>query len=463
MTRFAATAVLGGVLSITMAVGASAADVTPILASDGGAGDQYGNAIAVDGTFAVVGASHVNGVGADAGSAYVRRRLGATWIEDAKLAALDAAEGDEFGASVAISGTWIVVGAPKDDDHGSGSGSAYVFHRNGLEWTQFTKLTAPDAAGGDAFGGSVAIDGNTLVVGARRDDDLGSSSGSVHVFAFDGQIWRHQQKLLATGGGASNFFGKATAISGNVIVAGAYGFDGATENTGAAYVFRRHGDTWSQERQLEAPDAAWNAFFGWSVDIAGEYIIAGAPEDLARGPSAGAAYIFHYTGGSWMQQDKLTASNIADFDEFGLSVSVSGDVAIVGSHQHEEQYSDSGSAYVFRRIGGSWIEDAMLMPPVPFYWDEFGYAVDISGNTVVVGAVQDDDLGNNSGAAFVTDLEGATPCPGDLDGSGAIDFGDVLAAIAAWGPCQGCPEDINQDGEVSFADILVVIGAWGPC
>ncbi len=219
-------------------------------------------------------------------------------IQIAKLTSGDAATNDEFGYSVAISGDTAVVGAPYDDDAGSDSGSAYVFVRSGASWSQQAKLTAGDAAAGDEFGYSVAISGDTAMVGAYADDDGGSESGS-------------------------------------------------------AYVFVRSGASWSQQAKLTAGDAAADDWFGFSVAISGDTAVAGANGDDDAGAYSGSAYVFVRSGASWSQQTKLTAGDAAADNEFGYSVAISGDTAVVGAHLDDDGGSDSGSAYAFGSVPGT--------------------------------------------------------------------------------------------------------------
>ena len=192
-----------------------------LTASDGMAGDQFGYSVAIDGDTLVVGAYGVGDNGFNSGSAYVFTRTGTIWTEQAKLTASDGAERDRFGWSVAIDVNTIVVGAWGDDDNGERSGSAYVFTRSGTTWSQQTKLTASDGAARDQFGGSVAIAGDTIVVGAHQDDENGNRSGSAYVFTRTETTWTQQAKLTASDGAADDIFGISVAIAGDTIVAGA--------------------------------------------------------------------------------------------------------------------------------------------------------------------------------------------------------------------------------------------------
>ena len=191
----------------------------------------------------------------------------------------DAAAVDCFGTSVSISGDTALVGAYQDDDAGSDTGSAYVFVRSGDTWTQQAKLTASDAAAGDFFGYSVSVSGDTAIIGALRDDDAGSGSGSAYVFVRSGTTWTQQQKLTASDAAGEDQFGISVSIDGDTALVGAYDDDDAGAMSGSAYVFVRSGDTWTQQQKLTASDAAAGDFFSYSVSVSGDTALVGATHD----------------------------------------------------------------------------------------------------------------------------------------------------------------------------------------
>jgi len=196
-----------------------------------------------------------------------------TWSQQDHLFADVAAAGDKFGDSVAISGDTIVVGAPFEaTTAGDYAGSAYVFTRTGGTWSQQAHLFADDAAAGDKFGDSVGISGDTIVVGAISDDTAaGENAGSAYVFTRTGTAWSQQDHLLADDAAAHDVFGYSVAIDGDTIVVGAIGDDTATlADAGSAYVFTRTGGIWSQQDHLFAYDAEARDYFGRSVAIDGD-------------------------------------------------------------------------------------------------------------------------------------------------------------------------------------------------
>ncbi len=319
---------------------------------------------------------------------------------ETKLTASDGVAEDRFGRTVAIDGETVVVGAPNNDDAGSNSGSAYVFQRSGTVWTEQVKLTASDAAGVDLFGGSVGVSGDTVVVGAIGDDDAGSRSGSAYVFQRSGTTWTQQAKLLASDGAASDEFGKSVDISDDTVVVGAAGNE-------SAYVFQRSGTAWTQQAQLLASDGGSSDTFGRSVAISGDTVVVGANLDSnPNGSSAGAAYIFQRSGTTWTQQAKLLASDGASDQRFGNSVAISAETAIVGASKDDEAGFSSGSAYVFQRSGTAWTEQAKLLASDASRNDSFGFSVAISGETAMVGAIGAADAGTRSGAAYVFQRSG---------------------------------------------------------
>jgi len=385
-----------------------------LTASDAATGDQFGFSVSISGETAIVGADLDDDAGFDSGSAYVFTRSGTTWTEQAKFTASDAATGDQFGISVSISGDTAIVGAVFNDDAGSRSGSAYVFTRSGTTWTQQDKLTALDAAADDFFGISVSISGDTAIVGAVFNDDAGSASGSAYVFTRSGTTWTQQAKLTASDAAADDFFGDSVSISGDTTIVGARFNDDVATNSGSAYVFVKPGTGWvdaTEDAKLTASDAAADDQFGNSVSISGDTAIVGARFNDDVPNNSGSAYVFVKPGTGWVdatEDAKLTALDAAADDEFGFSVSISGDTTIVGAVLGDDVPNNSGSAYVFTRSGTTWTQQAELTASDAAADDFFGLSVSISGNTAIVGAVFNDDAGSASGSAYVFTRSGTT-------------------------------------------------------
>ena len=223
-----------------------------------------------------------NDIGEDSGSAYVFRFDSTDWFQEVKLLPSDGAAGDYFGYSVTISGDTAIIGAIFDDDNGENSGSAYVFHFNGSNWNQQAKLLSSDSNGGEYFGCSVAVSGDAAVIGAIFDDHNDIVTGSAYVFRYSGANWAQEAKLLASDGKMLGYFGYSVAISGDIVVVGAY-------NSCAAYMFQYNGSNWNQEAKLRASDSMAGDDFGYAVAISGDIALIGADCD---DHGSGSAYLF---------------------------------------------------------------------------------------------------------------------------------------------------------------------------
>jgi len=386
-----------------------------VIASDGAAGDFFGISVALSGDTALVGAD-LDDVSANSyqGSAYVFTRSGTTWTQQGKLTASDGAASDYFGVSVALSGDTALVGAYGDDVGANGDqGSAYVFTRSGTTWTQQGKLTASDGVASDYFGVSVALSGDAALVGAYGDNaGAKSDQGSAYVFTRSGTTWTQQRKLTASDGAAYDYFGGSVALSGDAALVGAYGDDvGANGDQGSAYVFTRSGTTWTQQGKLTASDGAAGDLFGYSVALSGDTALVGAyGDDVGANSDQGSAYVFTRSGTTATQQAKLTASDGAAGDRFGYSVALAGDTALVGAYYDAVGANDiQGSAYVFTRSGTTWTQQVKLTASDGAAYDLFGYSVALSGDTALVGAYWDDVGANgDQGSAYVFTRSGTT-------------------------------------------------------
>ncbi len=437
-------------------------EVDKLNALDAGSFDEYGVSVSISGNAAVVGAPQDDDAGGATGAAYVYRFDGASWNQQAKLTASDLDSGDQFGLNVGISGDVIVVGSPRDDDLGGSSGSAYIFRFDGASWNQEAKLNALDAAANDQFGTSVAIDGASIVIGAIMDDDTFSSSGSAYVFTFDGAAWSQQAKLVASDPADIAQFGKSVAIDGDTVVVGAWQDDDVGFFTGSAYVYTRAGALWMQEQKLVADDPAEFRWFGKSVAISADAILVGTYGDRGNDLSeSGGVYFFRKVGPTWVLQGNPNASDPAANDQFGWTVAISGDVALVGSHQDDDVGENSGSVYVFRFDGAAWNEDVKINASDGAAGEEFGESVSMSGTDAIIGA----RFGNapvvaSSGAAYVFDV--SAHCPADFNGDGNVGSADFAILLGSWGPGGGVA-DLNSDGNVGSADLALLLGQWGLC
>ncbi|QIP18013.1 hypothetical protein G8759_29870 [Spirosoma aureum] len=349
-------------------------------ASDGAANDRFGYSVSISGDYAIVGAYQKTiGSNAAQGAVYVFMRSGSSWTQQQQLVASDGATNDYFGFSVAISGDYAIVGAQnKTIGSNSGQGVAYVFTRSGSSWTQQQRLVASDGAFNDYFGFSVAISGDYAIVGAQNKT-IGSTptQGAAYVFMRSGSSWTQQQRLVASDGAIYDLFGYSVAISGDYAIVGAYQKAiGGKSAQGAAYVFMRSGSSWTQQQRLVASDGVDFDYFGVSVSISGDYAIVGGQNKT---------YVFMRSGSSWTQQQRLVASDGAAADRFGYSVSISGDYAIVGAYQKTiDGKSAQGAAYVFMRSGSSWTQQQKVTDSSPANTYN-GYSVGLSNGTFIIG------------------------------------------------------------------------------
>ena len=357
---------------------------------------------------------------------------------------LDGVEGDKFGYSVAVDGDTAVIGAYQDNGNGADSGAAYIFTRNEGVWNDGVKLTASGGSAYDNFGISVAVDGDTVVVGAPGNDGAGADSGSVYVFVKPTGGWAtstETAKLTASDGAALDYFGYSVAVDGDTVLVGAYQDDDEendSEDSGSAYIFTKPNSSGSwadwdpmedtETAKLTASDGADDDWFGVSVALDGNTAVIGASGDDDKGIDSGSVYVFVKPSGAWAdgnETDKLTADDGEAQDNFGYSVAVDGDTVevsraevevatvVVGAYQHDpiDPHSDpdsplylldAGAAYVFTRdSGGVWDGGEKLTADDGDALDYFGYSVAVDVDTVVVGAYGDDDNGSASGSAYV--------------------------------------------------------------
>jgi len=416
-------------LAVLLACGAALAQQErfKLMASDGASEDRFGHSVALAGSRAVIGAYFDDDLGPNSGSAYVFDIV--TAQELFKFTASDGTPNDWFGWAVAGSDDRAVVTA-RDDQHGVGSGSAYVFDL--VSGQELLKLTAPDAAFGDEFGVSVAISADFAVIGARWDDDLGPNSGSAYIFNVTTGQMLH--KLVASDGGVDQWFGGSVAISGTRAIVGARD-EGLGASAGSAYVFDV--STGQELFKLVPSDLSAGDLFGSSVAIGRDRAVIGAMADDDLGQDSGSAYVFDVNSGQ--ELFKLTASDGAPDDLFGRSVAISGVLVIVGAVFDDDLGANSGSGYVFNITTGQ--ELAKLLPSDGSAGDWFGLSVAASGNWALLGAEGSDDLGYQAGSAYVFDM--AFP---DCNGNGIPDSDDIGA-----GTSQDCDADWIPD-ECQIAD-----------
>ncbi|MDE0425028.1 MAG: T9SS type A sorting domain-containing protein [Candidatus Poribacteria bacterium] len=373
--------------------------------------DEFGTAVAISANIAVSGAQQNDDLAPNAGAAYVFERSGPLWLQEAKLTAEDGKAGDLFGNAAAISGETIVIGAPGVDDAGPEAGAAYVFVRAVEEWVQQAKLIGTDIGMFDKFGATVAVHENTVIIGAYGKDEVGTDSGAAYIFVRSGTSWTQQAKLTHQNAVLGDEFGSAVAVYGDNALVGAHLSDAAGPDSGAAYLFIRNGNNWTEEVLLLPNDIGVGDEFGYSVDLSERTALIGSPKENRSLENMGAAYIFVETQEDWVQQAKLTATDAAAGDEFGAAVALHEDTAIIGAWKDDHPLvdpdedpsvqADKGSAYSFLRDGLSWVEKRRIVSAGTNQSDLFGGSVAIGGAFAIIGAKGNDSAGGNSGSAFI--------------------------------------------------------------
>jgi hypothetical protein len=299
------------------------------------AGGRFGRSVSISGDTAVVGAHHAN-------SAYVFVRDGTTWTQQAKLTG-----SGWFGVDVSISVETILVGARFGTGATGNSGNAHVYVRDGTTWSHQAMLYADDGASGDDFGRHVALSGNTAIIGSAWDDDHGSRSGSAYIFERDGTSWSQQAKLTASDGAAGDWLGNRVIVDGDTAMAGAVFDDNeAGIDAGAAYVYKRDGTSWTEQARIIPSDAEAGDAFG-HVSLSGDMAVIAS--SLAYFDH-GVAYVYSTDGTSWTEQSKILASDGAPDDLFGGLIWLDGTTVVIGAPRDDDAGSRSGSAYVYELV-----------------------------------------------------------------------------------------------------------------
>ncbi len=384
---------------------------------------EFGRSVAMDAGVIFVGAPFHG----ETGAVFVYRNIGESWNFEQMLRADDAMPGDRFGFSVSVKGAVALVGAPL----ASTTGAGYVFRFDGNRWVEEQKLTATDGAFGDLFGRRVALDDEVAVVGSPQDDDGGLDSGSVFVFRFDGTRWIEEAKLTAIDADPSDFFGFSVAIDSGVIVSGAIFDDDLREAAGAVYVFRFSGGVWIQEQKLLAESIfGCCGRVGSSVSISGDVILSGSSALAFSefGATGGTAYIFRFDGVQWVEEQQINSREPGTEDDFTIDVAVDGDVAIIGVSRDDEFGPSSGAALTFRHDPdiGLWREERKLIARDPAPGDRLGFAVDLFEGLAVVGAPQTSRSLIGSGAVSIfSEIDRPSPEAGTVNAASGVPM-DVL-------------------------------------
>ncbi|WP_338517105.1 FG-GAP repeat protein [Alteromonas gracilis] len=389
----------------------SLAEQNIIVAKDSKAMDLFGYHAAISENTLLIGAPKVDGEGkADTGAAYVFVLGENGWYQQAKLVAEPSFAEDMLGGNVALSNDIAVLGVMRRDDKGKNSGAVAVFERRFEQWVQTQMITAPDAKPGDAFGQSVSLTDNHLVIGAPRHDAGGADSGAAYVYERVSDSWVFQTKIEASDGAAGDVFGISVAIDDETVVVGADLHDGKAENAGAAYVYVLDGEQWKQEAKLTAVDGADTDLFGVRVSISNDTALIAARRDDIEGigVDAGSAYIFERNNGKWAQKVKLISPDGRADDRFGRGVALSENMALISAMNHDANGTDTGASYIYKKDDAGWKFMSKITAKESFPNDRFGWNVGMANGMAVVTAPNYDGKGEDSGAVLIQYLNKAS-------------------------------------------------------
>ncbi len=387
-----------------------------LTAFDKEADEFYGAEVDLYETWMIVGAPN-DGVSSTSagGSAYIYEQSGSSWMLVAKIRSNDSIINENFGAAVAISNDFAVVGDPDE----GGNGAAYIFEKSGGFWTQIAKIEASVPTSGDRYGDDVEIDGSWIFVGAPREEENAAElenvplGGSVFVYNYDGTNWNFDHKMVPSDRldpeAASQQFGFSLAADGGRLIVGAnQRFDSVNSNVGAVYFFEESGGAWTENVLLRPADGEVGDFFGWDVDLKGSTAVVGAiNHDYDLGGSnfkgeSGAAYFFTYNGSSWISGGKLVWSERDNGDYFGSSVALTPneEKIIVGMYEDNTRFefddevytkSECGAAVVFEKdTGGAFVEVQRITPSIKATSDRFGNSMAATNTSLVIASYQDD-------------------------------------------------------------------------
>jgi hypothetical protein len=395
---------VGMFVAVALAPAAAEPTATELVPSNPGTYKRYGAGCAVEGDVAAVG----NSPWFEGASVCVFRRSGGTWQEEVRIGPGFGNGVATAGPAVAIDGGTLVAHGNSDGSDGPAGGVVFAFVHDGTAWTRQGTLRTDDASTEGVFGSSIAISGDTVVVGDDMNDAAATDAGAAYVFVRTDGTWTKQARLTASDAEAEDYFGSSVAVSGDTIVVGAPAEDEVAYASGAAYVFERSGTTWTQKTKLIAGDAAYYDQFGTTVAAQGDMILVGAQFEDRLGRSAGTVYTYIQSGGNWFERQWIHASDGAELAMFGSALSISGQRAAVGAVGHASQGKYTGAVYILHRDGWDWHEEMRLTAPDAAAGDQLGDAVALDGYTLAVGAAYDMARGDESGTAWVLDVSPPT-------------------------------------------------------
>ncbi len=408
----------------SFALGTPITEFKKLLASDGMAQDRFGYQIAASGDTLVAGAWGVDDMGSDSGAIYLyERNLGGpnNWGEVKKITPFDGEAIDNFGWTVTLQGDTLIVGSQKDDDNFADSGSVYIYERNigGPEnWGLLKKIYASDGEAGDWYGATVTLVGDTLVVAALKDDDMGVDSGSIYIHERNqGGVnnWGQVTKIVASDGVTLDRFGKFISLESDTLVVGAPNRDG---DAGGAYIFGRNqggANNWGEIKILLPADVAPVDRFGGSVSVDGDFVVVSSWADDDFGDQSGSVFLYGRNQGgvdNWGLIKKINSSEASAYDQFGFRTAIKGDLLLISSLNEDNGLNfatdgDSGAVYLFARHRGGtdqWGEAAKYIASDGTKDSKLGFWTAFNGNDIWVGAAFENETATRAGAVYLFDM-----------------------------------------------------------
>jgi len=367
--------------------------------------DSFGWSTSADGDFMAITNIYDDDLGIQSGSVYIYNFNGSEWVFQQKITASDGGFAEYFGYDINLSGNKLIVGAYRgNDEFGIETGSAYIYEYNGSIWEETAILQPPGGENDDRIGNCVSIYGNYAVVGAVYDDDLGDNCGAAYLYKFDGSNWVLDEKLTPVELDVNSAFGMSSAISDEYLAIGA-GLDveGGIES-GTVYIYKYDGSAWSMDQIISPSDPMADQYFGKSVDIYNNEIVVGAYRDDIFGSNSGSSYVFERNT-SWEQTQKLTPPMGQSDNLFGADVSIDGDDILCGTVNYSDGSYHAGAAFYYHRNNNQWVYQSTIKQPEAVPDARFGVSVSVSDGIGLLGAPYDDENGYRSGAAYIYTLE----------------------------------------------------------
>jgi hypothetical protein len=366
-----------------------------------GIGDFFGESLAIQGDTMVIGAYRDDLAGLQQGRVYIYTRTAGVWSIEQTINNPTPVDYDYFGNSVSLDGDTLVIGAYLDDISASNAGNVYVYTRSAGVWTLEQEINNPTPIASDQFGYSVGINGDTLAIGAPNEDTGLSDAGSVYIYTRSGTTWTLEKEINNPNPMAGAEFGIAISLDIDRILIGAHSYEGTLGWEGEAYVFTRVAGIWTLEQTISPPIPTANAYFGWRVHLHGEVLVVGANWDSLAGTDSGAVYVYRLVSGTWTLEQSIGNPNPTANDEFGSAVHIDNDILVVGALGQDDTNLNDGSVYIYTRIGATWSLIQKIDNPTPEAGgDQFGSGLKFDNGTLLVAAYMDNTAVSDAGIAY---------------------------------------------------------------